>query len=72
MPLKLRRGGRDAVDKMLTAHVKLLDNTVIDINVPLNAKGRDCLQKIGQLTGLHEVNVLYFYINFLELKILSS
>ncbi|XP_057303536.1 tyrosine-protein phosphatase non-receptor type 21-like [Hydractinia symbiolongicarpus] len=66
MPLKLRRGGRDAVDKMLTAHIKLLDNTVIDINVPLNAKGRDCLQKIGQLTGLHETD--FFGLQFLTKK----
>ena len=55
MPLKLRRGNRHGNDKLYTAHIKLLDSTIIDINLPVTANGKDCLEKISQIIGLHEV-----------------
>ena len=55
MPLKLRRSGRYTFDKLYTLHIRLLDNTIMDINIPLAAKGKDCLQKIAQYIGLFEV-----------------
>jgi len=61
MPLKL--GARYSLDKVYTAHIKLLDNTVLDINLPLKAKGKDCLEKIVEKLGLHEAD--YFGIQFL-------
>ena len=53
MPLKLKRN----VDKLYTAHIKLLDNTIVDITLPLAAKGKDCLLKIAKLIGLQEVSI---------------
>ena len=60
MPLKLRKS-LPSKEKLYTAHVRLLDNTVIDINLAVTAKGKDCLDKIAQKLGLHEVR-LYFVI----------
>lgn len=59
MPLKLKRSGRYGADKLFTAHIKLLDNVVIDINLPLSSKGKDCLEKIAVKLGLREVCFLY-------------
>ena len=56
MPLKLGRNHGHGTDKLYTAHIKLLDNTIIDINLPLAAKGKECLQRISSKLGLHEVS----------------
>lgn len=59
MPLKLRKS-LPSKEKLYTAHVRLLDNTVIDINLAVTAKGKDCLDKIAQKLGLHEVSETSF------------
>ncbi|XP_065656292.1 tyrosine-protein phosphatase non-receptor type 21 isoform X2 [Hydra vulgaris] len=66
MPLKLLRNGHYAYDKLYTLHIPLLDNTVMNINVPLASKGKDCLQKIAQYIGLYEIE--YFGLQFLTKK----
>ena len=62
MPLKLGRNNRYSTDKLYTAHIKLLDNTIIDINLPQSAKGKDCLEKISSKLGLHEVCFVQIFI----------
>jgi len=56
MPLKLGRKNRYSADKLFTCHIKLLDSTIVDLNIPLAAKGKDCLERISSKIGLHEVS----------------
>lgn len=66
MPLKLGRNNRYTTDKLFTAHIKLLDNTIIDINLPRSAKGKECLERISSKLGLHEID--FFGLQYLTRK----
>ena len=56
MPLNIRH----SLDKVFAVHIKLLDNSIININVPVDASGHDCVVKVAQLLGLQEVSNLIF------------
>ena len=60
MPLQLNKDllhkGVYKSDKTFPIKAKLLDNTVINLNLPYKARGRECLEKIAQSLGLEEVN----------------
>ncbi len=62
MPLHLNREAlRKGVyksDKNFTVKVKLLDDTIISITLPLKAKGKDFLDKIALSLGLEEVYIM--------------
>eukprot|EP00111_Clytia_hemisphaerica_P011644 TCONS_00034216-protein len=66
MPLKLGRSNRYSADKLFTCHIKLLDSTIIDINIPQAAKGKECLEKVAGKLGLHEVD--FFGLQYLSKK----
>ncbi|XP_065052180.1 tyrosine-protein phosphatase non-receptor type 21-like [Rhopilema esculentum] len=70
MPLQLNKDllhkGVYKSDKTFPIKVKLLDNTVINLNLPYKARGRECLEKIAQSLGLEELN--YFGLQYTNKK----